>query len=63
MTPDARATAVAIFSGAIYLGQMIGVAIGAPVFDRWSAVPLFVGAAVALPALAFWFAAELKRRS
>src|SRR5437588_3998703 len=29
MTPDARATAVAIFSSAIYLGQMIGVAAGA----------------------------------
>lgn len=62
MTPDARATAVAIFSSAIYLGQMIGVAAGAVVFDRWGAVPLFVATAIALPALAFWFAGKLGRR-
>jgi YNFM family putative membrane transporter len=60
MTPDARATAVAIFSSAIYLGQMIGVAAGAVVFDRWSAVPLFIATAVALPVLAFWFTAKLR---
>jgi predicted MFS family arabinose efflux permease len=61
MTPDARATAVAIFSSAIYLGQMIGVAAGAPVFDRWTAAPMFLATAVALPALAFWFAGKLRR--
>ena len=60
MTPQARGTAVAIFSSAIYLGQTIGVAAGAVVFDRFTAVPLFAGTAVALPALAFWFAAKLR---
>ena len=34
MTPEARGTAVAIFSSAIYLGQRLGVALAAPVFDR-----------------------------
>jgi predicted MFS family arabinose efflux permease len=62
MTPQARATGVAIFSSAIYLGQMLGVAAGALVFDRFTAVPLFVVTAVTLPALAFWFARELRRR-
>jgi YNFM family putative membrane transporter len=62
MTPQARATAVAIFSSAIYLGQMLGVAAGALVFDRFTAVPLFIVTAAALPALAFWFARELRRR-
>src|SRR5262249_12609373 len=60
MTPQARGTAVAIFSSAIYLGQTIGVAAGAVVFDPFPAVPLFAGTAVALPALAFWFAAKLR---
>jgi predicted MFS family arabinose efflux permease len=63
MTPQARGTAVAIFSSAIYLGQTIGVAAGAVVFDRFTAVPLFAATAVALPALAWWFAAKLRRRA
>ena len=56
MTPQARGTAVAIFSSAIYLGQTLGV-----IADRFTAVPLFAGTAVALPALAWWFAAKLRR--
>src|SRR5215467_14107516 len=63
MTPQARATAVAIFSSAIYLGQMLGVAAGALVFDRFTAVPLFLASAIALPGLAWWFARELRRRT
>ena len=61
MTPQARGTAVAIFSSAIYLGQTAGVAAGAVVFDRFGAVPLFAATAVILPALAYWFARELQR--
>ena len=57
------ATAVAIFSSAIYLGQTLGVAAGALVFDRFTAVPLFIATAVALPALAWWFAGKLRRRT
>jgi len=63
MTPQARGTAVAIFSSAIYLGQTLGVAAGALVFDHFTAVPLFMATAVALPALAWWFAAKLRRRT
>jgi len=61
MTPQARATGVGLFSSAIYLGQTLGVGVGAPVFDRFTAVPLFVATAVALPALAFWFSRALRR--
>jgi MFS transporter, YNFM family, putative membrane transport protein len=63
MTPEARGTAVAIFSSAIYLGQVLGVTVGAFVFDRFTAVPLFVATAVALPALAWWFAGELRQHT
>ena len=63
MTPQARGTAVAIFSSAIYLGQTLGVAAGAVVFDRFTAVPLFAATAVALPVLALWFAARLRRHT
>ena len=62
MTPEARATAFALFSSAIYFGQTIGVGAGALVFDYAGAVPLFVVSAIVLPLMALWFARELKRR-
>jgi len=61
MTPQARGTAVALFSSALYVGQTAGVTAGALVFDRFGAVPLFLGTAAALPILAVWFARELRR--
>src|SRR5205809_6161923 len=63
MTPQARGTAVAIFSSAIYIGQSAGVALGAVAFDRLGAAPLFAVPAVVLPLLGFWFARELTRRA
>jgi predicted MFS family arabinose efflux permease len=62
MTPEARGTAVALFSSALYIGQTAGVALGALVIDRVGAIPLFLGTAAAFPALALWFAGELKRQ-
>jgi YNFM family putative membrane transporter len=61
MTPEARGTAVALFSSALYIGQTAGVAVGALVIDRVGATPLFLGSAATLPMLAIWFARELKR--
>ena len=63
MTPEARGTAVAIFSSAIYLGQTIGVAVGALVFDHFTAAPLFIGSACVLPILAWWFAGKLRQQA
>jgi predicted MFS family arabinose efflux permease len=62
MTPEARGTAVAMFSSALYFGQTAGVAAGGAVFDRITAVPLFLGAAAILLALSLWFAKQLKKR-
>ena len=61
MTPQAGATAFALFSSAIYVGQTAGVGLCALIFDRAGAVPLLIGAGVVLPVLAWWFAHELKR--
>jgi len=61
MTPQARGTAVGLFSSALYIGQTAGVAAGALVIDRAGAPPLFLATAIALPALAIWFVQELKR--
>jgi len=62
MTPEARGTAVAIFSSAIFVGQTAGVGIGSLLIDRLGAVPLFVGTAAAIPILAIWFARQLRHR-
>jgi len=62
MTPEARGTAVGIFSSALYLGQTAGVAANSVIFDRFTAVPVFLIAAMGLLALALWFARELKLR-
>ena len=62
MTPEARGTALGAFSSALYLGQTAGVAAGAVVFDRLTAVPVFLAAAAVLLALGLGFAGALKRR-
>jgi predicted MFS family arabinose efflux permease len=62
MIPQARGTAVAIFSSAIYLGQTVGVAGAAFVVDRFTAQPLFLATAVALPLLGWWFASKLRKQ-
>ena len=61
MTPEARGTGVAFFTSALYLGQTIGVTIGALLVDRLGAKPLYVGTAIAFPLLAIWFA-KIQRR-
>ncbi len=62
MSPQARATAVGIFSSALYLGQSAGVAAAAPFFDRLGALPIYLTAALVFPLLALWLASLLKKR-
>jgi predicted MFS family arabinose efflux permease len=63
MVPQVRGTGVTLFASMYFLGQTLGVALGAPVMDRFGGPPIFVVAALALPALAFFFTAQLKRRA
>jgi MFS transporter, YNFM family, putative membrane transport protein len=63
MSPDARSTAVALFSAAVYLGQTLGVALFAPMIDRTGAPPLFIIVAVLLPLLGWWFSTRLRRKT
>ena len=63
MTPEARGTALGLFSAALYLGQTAGVAAGAVVFDRHHGAPVFLMAAAALLALGLWFAHRLRQRA
>jgi predicted MFS family arabinose efflux permease len=61
MTPQARGTAVALFSSALYIGQTIGVAAASLAVDRTGAPPIFIVAALLTPVLGFGFAAMLTR--
>jgi predicted MFS family arabinose efflux permease len=63
MAPEARGTALALFASMYFIGQTFGVALAAPVMDRAGARPLFVIAALLLPALALWFTRQLRRKS
>jgi predicted MFS family arabinose efflux permease len=63
MVPQARGTGVTLFASMYFLGQTLGVALGAPVMDRFGGPPIFVVAALVLPAMAFWFTSRLKRRA
>jgi predicted MFS family arabinose efflux permease len=63
MAPAARGTGVALFASVYFLGQTAGVALAAPIMDRYGAQPLFVISALALPALAFWVTWKLKKRT
>jgi predicted MFS family arabinose efflux permease len=62
MSPQARGTAVSIFSSALYVGQSLGVLCGSLLIDRAGGPAIFILAALLLPALGFWFAAQLRRR-
>ncbi len=62
MSPQARGTAVAIFSSALYVGQAIGVALGSLLIDRTGGPAIFAIAGLLLPVLGFWFAWRLRRR-
>jgi predicted MFS family arabinose efflux permease len=62
MTPEARGTAVALFSSALYVGQTLGVGAASLAIDRAGAPPVFVVTALLIPLLGFAFAAKLKRR-
>lgn len=62
MAPEARGLAMSLFAFTLFGSQSVGVAIAAPVMDRFGAQPIFVVAAVLLVAVAHWFRIQLLRR-
>ena len=62
MSPEARGTAVGVFSAALYLGQTAGVAGFAFAVDRAGGRSVFAAVALLLPLLALWFSRRLRGR-
>lgn len=63
MAPQSRGLGVSLFALALFLGQSTGVALAAPIMDRFGAPVIFFAAAALLPLLAFWFRAQLAGRN
>src|SRR5262249_48306421 len=63
MSPEARGTAVGVFSAALYLRPTPGVAAFSFAVARAGAPGVFAAVAVLLPLLALWFSARLRRRA
>jgi predicted MFS family arabinose efflux permease len=63
MAPAARGTAVSIFASCFFLGQAIGVSVGALVVEHVGARELFAASGLVLPVLAWVFSAHLRRRA
>ena len=62
MAPEARGLGMSTFAFALFIGQSFGVALAAPIMDRFGAPPLFLISAVILPLVALWFRSRLSVR-
>jgi YNFM family putative membrane transporter len=62
MAPEARGLSMSLFAFMLFAGQSAGVALAAPVMDRYGGQPIFLLASVIILAIAFWFRQELLRK-
>lgn len=62
MAPEARGLAVSVFAFFLFIGQSIGVALAAPIVDRYGTPPVYLAAAILLPLTALWFRRRLATR-
>jgi hypothetical protein len=53
---------VSLFALALFSGQSAGVALAAPVMDRYGGQPIFLSTSVIILAVAFWFRRQLVRK-
>lgn len=63
MAPEARGIALGLFASCMFLGQAIGVAVAAPIFDNTGGRPIFLAAALFLVILAFVYRAQARRHA
>jgi predicted MFS family arabinose efflux permease len=63
MAPEARGIALGIFASSLFLGQSLGVAIAAPIFDYTGGAPIFLAAAIFLLILAVAYRARARRHA
>jgi YNFM family putative membrane transporter len=56
MAPEARGSAMSAFAASFFIGQLVGIAIGGPLYDRVGGAPVIAAGAVgfAIVALIYW---------
>jgi MFS transporter, YNFM family, putative membrane transport protein len=62
MAPQARGLAVSLFAFMLFCGQSTGVALAAPLMDRYGGQPIFLIAALVVLGVALWFRRQLVSR-
>jgi predicted MFS family arabinose efflux permease len=62
MAPEARGLSVSLFAFCLFTGQSAGVAMAAPIVDRFGGRPIFLAASIILISIAFWFRSRLLER-
>jgi MFS family permease len=60
INPEARGASIATFAFCFFAGQTLGVLCTSVMFDRWGPEPIFLAAAVLMPAMALVFRARLQ---
>lgn len=63
MSPEARGLAVATFACFLFMGQAVGVAFAAPIFDYTGGTPIFLVAAASLLIFGFAYRSAIAHRS
>jgi predicted MFS family arabinose efflux permease len=63
MAPQSRGLAVSLFALMLFCGQSAGVALAAPIVDRYGARPIFLVSAVVILAIGLYFRRQLLRRA
>jgi predicted MFS family arabinose efflux permease len=63
MAPQSRGLAISLFAFVLFTGQSVGVALGAPVMDRFGARPIFLVTAVVILAIVIRLRRQLLRRT
>ena len=63
MAPELRGLAISLFAFCLFSGQSVGVALAAPVMDRYGARPIFLVASAVILIIGFWFSRGLARRT
>jgi predicted MFS family arabinose efflux permease len=59
MAPETRGLAISLFAFCLFSGQSVGVALAAPVMDRYGARPIFLVASAVILMLGLWFRRRL----
>lgn len=63
MVPEARGLSLSLFAFMLFTSQSVGVALAAPIMDRYGAPPIFLIAAASLLVIGLWFCRQLINRS